>query len=314
MHEYTSKDPDFRPKKPSEVFRWAIWDRLTGRRKISPPGPGAPCVEPDLERIRNGSEDLLTWIGHASFLVRLGGRNVLIDPVMASKVGPFRRHSPPGLLPRQLPAIDLLLVTHSHYDHLDTRTLRRLDRTIPVRVPLGLRGFFRRRGFRDVEELDWWQTTTLPADKDDDGLRVTSVPARHWSSRLGPIDINSSLWGGFVVEGGGRCVYHAGDTGWFERFPEIGERFPELDVAMLPIGAYDPPWFMSAQHIDPEEAGRAFLQLGARRLVPMHWGAFQLSDERLGEPPERLRAFFAEHAPEHAEKVHILSVGESLGF
>ncbi|MEM8931910.1 MAG: MBL fold metallo-hydrolase [Acidobacteriota bacterium] len=314
MRRYTDHDPDYRPKDLATVLRWAVWDRLTGRRRIAPPGPGAPWVEIDVERLsREPDGGRVTWLGHASFLVQLGLANVLIDPVLGHRVGPYRRHSPPGIAPTALPPVHALLVTHSHYDHLDAWTVRRLDRSTPVRVPLGLGGFFRRRGFRDVDELDWWQHADL--DSPGGRLRVTLVPARHWSSRYGSIDLNTSLWGGFVIEGVGRSVYHAGDTGDFDQFARIGELVPDgFDLALLPIGAYEPAWFMEAQHMNPEQAGRAFLTVGARHMIPMHWGAFQLTDEALAEPPERLRRFWHAEDPGDGRAIWFPAVGEARDF
>ncbi len=302
---FTHKDPDHPPHRLATVLRWAIFDRLRGRRRVRPPGPGAPRV-PYRAGVHQQAGTHVTWIGHASFLLTLDGAHVLIDPVLSRRLGTYRRHVPPGLAAGDLPAIDLLLITHAHYDHLDVPTVELLPRETPVILPLGLGAFFRRRGFRRVRELDWWEGVEAGS------LTVTLAPARHWSRRT-PWDLNRSLWGGFLIEGvGGTRVYHAGDSAAFAGFAEIGRRFPGLDLAMLPIGAYEPAWFMEHSHMNPEQAGEAFLALGALRFLPMHWGTFQLTDEPLAEPLERLEAWWEAHAP--AGSLEALAVGESLSF
>ena len=303
---FTHLDPDHPPHQLATVLRWALLDRLTGKRRIAPPGPGAARVEPDLELLQQPARaPRVTWIGHASFLVQIGRRNLLVDPVMAPRLGLFYpRHVPPGLRIADLPPLDAVLVSHSHYDHLDAWTLRRLPRAPAVVVPLGLGRFFRRRGFTEVHELGWWDR--LPFRE----LVITLTPGRHWSRRTFT-DTNHSLWGGFVIEHAESSVYHAGDSAYFPGFAEIGRRFSGLDVALLPIGAYRPAWFMEHSHMNPEQAGRAFLDLGARLLVPMHWGTFQLTDESLAEPAERLCAWWRSNGP--ADRgLRRLAVGESL--
>lgn len=303
---FTWMDAGHRPHRLASVLRWGVLDRLTGARRVSPPGPGAPRIEPDLERLRDPSRvPRLTWLGHASFLGSLAGTSFLIDPVFAQRLGPlYRRHVPPALRPTELPRIDALLVTHSHYDHLDALAARHLPRTTPVFVPLGLGRWFERRGFDQVTELSWWETASAGS------LEITLTPARHWSKR-GLCDTNRALWGGFVLSGGNWSLYHAGDTAYVsEVFRQIGERW-RLTAALLPIGAYRPAWFMEVNHMNPEQAGRAFVELGARHLIPMHWGTFQLTDEPLREPPERLTAWWRRQLPPGGE-LHLLKVGETI--
>jgi L-ascorbate metabolism protein UlaG (beta-lactamase superfamily) len=261
---------------------------------------------PDLDRILgNRGEDWLTWIGHASFLGSIAGRRFLIDPVFSDHAGVcYRRSGAPGIRPDQLPPIDVVMVTHNHYDHLDAAAVDGLAGSVPVVAPAGLGEWLERRGRSHVVELEWWQQAEIG------GLAVTLVPACHWSRR-GLIDTNRSLWGGDVVEAAGRRVYHAGDTAAFPGFAEIGERFPGLDAAMLPIGGYEPAWFMEHHHLNPERAGAAFLELGARRLVPMHWGSFQLTDEPLLEPSERMRAWWRRQDPGDGRRLELLAVGET---
>lgn len=285
MPRYTNLNPAHRRPSRWEVLRWAVIDRITGRRKIAPAGPLPERVEPNLDLIHHtGDGTRLTWIGHASFLLSIAGAHVLIDPVFSGRVGgTYRRYTPPGLAADQLPAIDALLVTHSHYDHLDAKSVLALDRGVPVCTPAGLGNWFRKRDFRDVTELAWWEAKTLGP------LTISFVPARHWTQRS-LWDFNRSLWGGYVISAGAETVYHAGDSAWFDGFAEIGRRFPRIDCALLPIGGYQPGWFMERNHMTPEQAVDAFVQLGARMLVPMHWGTFRLTDEPICEPLERLKA------------------------
>ncbi|MEM9594160.1 MAG: MBL fold metallo-hydrolase [Acidobacteriota bacterium] len=305
-HRYTHVDPDHRPHSASTVFRWAVLDRLAGRRDIADPGPGAPRVDVDSARLRTPADrPRITWLGHASFLVQMASRTLLVDPVLASRLGPlYRRYTAPGLGPSELPDLDVILVSHAHYDHFDTWTLKRLDPGAAAVVPLGMGRWFRRRGFAEVHELGWWDRVEVR------GVEVTLVPARHWSRR-GLFDVNDSLWGGFVCRAGGGGVYHGGDSAYCDAFVEIGRRFPDLDVALLPIGAYEPAWFMEHSHMNPEQAGRAFLDVGAKALVPMHWGTFQLTDESLRAPAERLRTWWRQHGPAD-RRLAVMAVGETF--
>jgi len=288
------------------VLRWAVVDRLAGRRRASPARARVPRVEADRALLREppppGAPARLTWLGHASFLVQLDGVSLLVDPVLLDGIfGGIRRNLAPGLLLEDLPPIDAALVTHGHYDHLDLPTLERVG--APVVAGLGAGRVVRRAGLA-VQELGWWEETRVG------GVRVTFVPAQHWSRRT-LFDTNTALWGGFAIEGQPATVYHAGDTAWFDGFREIGARFPGIDAALLPIGAYDPAWFMERQHMNPEQAVRAFRELGARTLVAMHWGTFKLTDEPLDEPPRRLVAERVRLGLP-ADGVRVMAVGETL--
>ncbi|PIM66698.1 hypothetical protein CTU88_41875 [Streptomyces sp. JV178] len=226
----------------------------------------------------------VTWAGHASWVVRIGGLTVLTDPVWSRRIlGTPARITPVGVAWDALPRVDAVVISHNHYDHLDAPTLRRLPRVTPVFVPAGLGGWFRRRRFTRVTELDWWEAAEL------DGVRFDFVPAHHWSKRT-LTDTCRSLWGGWVLTASdGKRVYFAGDTGYGHWFSLIGRRHPGIDLALLPIGAYDPRWWLSDVHCDPEEAVRAFHDLGARRMAPMHWATFVLSAEPVLEPLTRVR-------------------------
>ena len=274
---------------------------------------GTRSPRDDADRIpvlRNGiapvavDETALTWVGHSTYLVRTGGACVLTDPVWSTRIpGVPRRVTPPGVAFSDLPPIDAVVISHNHYDHLDAPTIARLPRRTPVLVPTGLGGWFRRRGFTRVVELDWWESVEIA------GLTFDFVPARHWSRR-GPHDSCASLWGGWVITGPDRRLYHAGDSGYGPHFAEIGSRFPGIDVAMVPIGAYAPRWFMRPVHVDPEEAVQAVGDLGARRAASMHWGTFALTREPLMEPLTRLRKAWRE-AGRDPDDLWDLAVGET---
>ena len=281
-------------------------ERVRGRGRRSPATAPVPRVEPDLSLLRIppavGEPARLTWLGHASWLVQLDGVSLLIDPALRPTIAVgLRRNGPPGLTIGQLPRIDASLVSHNHYDHLDRPTLREVG--APIVAGLAMSRHF---GSADPKctELDWWESTQVGP------VKVTFVPSQHWSRR-GLADMNESLWGGFIIEGSTGRLYHSGDTAYFDGFKEIGRRFPGIDAAMLPIGAYDPAWFMERQHMNPEQATQAFVDLGARRFLAMHWGTFKLTDEPLLEPPERLRTEWARRRLD-PEAMGLLAVGETV--
>jgi L-ascorbate metabolism protein UlaG (beta-lactamase superfamily) len=290
----------------ANVFRWAVTDKVMGRRRRSPERAPVPRVDPDEALLAAppppGQPARLTWLGHASWLVQLDGVTLLIDPVLGDSIGGVvKRNVAPGLPPSRLPRVDASLVTHNHRDHLDLPSLQAAK--APVVAGLGLASFFEKRGL-PATELGWWQEAKVG------GVRVSFVPSQHWSRR-GLLDTNETLWGGFVIEGGGARIYHSGDTAYFDGFAEIGRRHPKIDAALLPIGAYDPSWFMERQHMNPEQAVRAFVDLGAAHFFAMHWGTFKLTDEPLLEPPERLDAEWQRLGLAPAAK-HVLAVGETV--
>ncbi|NDY42447.1 MBL fold metallo-hydrolase [Dissulfurirhabdus thermomarina] len=297
-----------------DFLRWR-WGRLWK----SIPGPEAyrfPRVHADPSRLRApGDAPSVTWIGHATVLLQVAGRNLLTDPHFSGRASPVgwagpRRVVPPGVPLADLPPIHGVLISHDHYDSLDRPTIQALLRrpgggATVFFVPLGLGPWLRDLGARRVVELDWWEAATL------DGLRVTAVPAKHWSKRA-LLGRNRTLWAGWVVEAPGLRFYFAGDTGYDPAlFREIGRRLGPFDLAAIPIGAYEPRWFMAPYHVTPEEALRIHLDVGARRSVAIHWGTFILTDEPLDEPPRRLaRARAAAGLPPGAFVV--LRHGETL--
>lgn len=269
---------NFRKPAGRQTLKWFLGWHDERRPRSPATGVAIPYVQNDGSSLYKSTTDTLTWIGQASFLIQMGGKNMLIDPVLSRSLGWIRRNSPPGLDWAALPGkIDIVFITHNHRDHMDSPTLKRLGPDPVYVVPKGLGIWFRKNGFPKVVEMSWWQQEEIA------GIDVTFVPAEHWSRR-GLSDINTSWWGGYVISKNGLCVYHSGDTGWFDGFAQIAAHFPHIDAAMLPTGAYAPRWFMRAQHIDPEEAVKAFKTLGAGQFVGMHWGTFKLSDEPLDEP------------------------------
>lgn len=284
-----------------------FWRRM--RASLRPRPGAAPAVPFDpmaLER-----NPAVTWVGHATFYVRLDGAAFLTDPVWSERASPFsfagpRRLVPPGVPLEALPRLDFALLSHDHYDHTDLPTVRRLAaHGVPFVVPTGLGALVREAGGRVAAELGWWDEVTIA------GVRVTCVPARHFSGR-GLTDRNRRLWAGFVVAGQTRRFYHPGDTALFDGFAEIGRRAGPIDLACLPIGAYEPRAMMGPVHLDPEEAVRAALDLDARAAVGMHFGTFDLSDEPLDEPPRR---FLAEaRARGLGDRAFVMAIGETRAF
>jgi L-ascorbate metabolism protein UlaG (beta-lactamase superfamily) len=270
-------------------------------------------AQPQLPPALNSGQVALTFVNHITFLLQFRGLNVLTDPVYSQRVSPFRSLGPrrvrnPGLPFDQLPPIHVVLITHNHYDHLDIETLLRLEAAHSPRfiTSLGNRAFLREFGLSAVDELDWWQS--LEAN----GATITLTPAQHWSSRR-PRNRNRTLWGGFLVRADGRLVYFAGDTGYGKHFRAIREKVGRVELALLPIGAYEPRWFMRDQHMNPEDAVRTHLDLDAKISVGTHFGCFQLTDEGIDDPPLELAAARERHgvAP---EAFQVLETGETRLF
>lgn len=289
----------------AEFARWQ-WERLRdGLPK--PPSThvagyaGFPVVRPDLELLRansGGDRTTVTWIGHATLFLQIGGLNVLVDPIFSDRAspvsfaGPKRRVALPARLD-ELPRVDLVLVSHNHYDHLDAPTVRALlvQPGGPPRfvVPLGIDAWLRAEGATRVDGLDWWDGVRVG------GVDVVLTPAQHWSSRT-PFDRNATLWGGFAVKAPGFTFWYSGDTGYAPIFEEIGRRVGRIDLAAIPVGAYEPRWFMKDQHVNPDEAVRIFREVGARAAIGVHWGTFELTDEALDDPIGALGAALDAHA------------------
>ena len=272
-------------------WRWQRERWSKGLPKIPPGGYHFEQSQPDVHWLRaNRSVDTITWIGHASFLLQLGGLNILTDPHLTERASPLafagpRRLVPPALALRELPHIDVVVISHNHYDHLDAGTVKHLAQQragSPLfLVPLGLKAWFNGRGMRHVIELDWWERTAHA------GLQFHLCPVQHWSARS-LWDRDKTLWGGWMVEASDFRFFFTGDTGYSRDFLDIAARFGPIDLAAIPIGAYEPRWFMQVMHVNPEEAVRIHLDLQARHSVAMHWGTFVLTDEPMDEPPHKL--------------------------
>lgn len=310
--------PDSEPRGWLDVLRWMGQRRMQSRAP-TPRRGSFPMAAPAISHPRAGVTDFAaTWIGHATVLLQYGGLNVLTDPVFSQRAFPVqwigpRRVMDPALQLDALPPLDIVLLSHSHYDHLDRLAVKRIARAHPQAtwiVPLGLGAYIRGWSVREIVELDWWQETRIS------GLRVTATPARHFSARrLG--DRNKTLWSGFAFEKDGTRSYFAGDTAYHPEFGEIGARCGPFDFVIIPIGAYDPRWFMHVVHVDPEEAVQIYQDLVAPHagtplplMLAIHWGTFRLTDEPMDEPPQRTAARW-QAARLDADRLWIARFGET---
>ncbi|MCS6780458.1 MAG: MBL fold metallo-hydrolase, partial [Geminicoccaceae bacterium] len=293
-----------------------FWRRL-GRPEAPPPLPPGH-VRPAREALAAFEDparpDAVLWLGHAGFLLRLSGRTILLDPFLsehASPLPPFgpRRFAPAALPAAALPSVDLVLLTHNHYDHLDWPTLEAValrDRPVLV-TTLGVGGYLEGLPFRAVYELDWHDRADLL------GLEITAIPAIHFSKRT-LFDRNRSLWCGFRLSDGRRTVQSAGDTAFGPVFAELARRYAPPDLLLVPIGAYEPRELMKGSHCTPEEAVAIGTTLGAERLLAMHWGTIALTDEPPFEPPERFRAAARTAGLEVARRTLVPAIGETLAL
>ena len=252
----------------TEVYLPSLFSPRRGQARR----PAFPAIE--------GDQLCLTWVGHASFLITWRGLNILVDPIWSLWLKIVKRIRHPGLSIDHLPAIDLVLVTHAHFDHLDRRTLRQVARAQPIIVPGGVGGLVRGLGFARVHELKIWESLVIG------DIEVTLTPCHHWGARV--LHDYYRGFGGFHLRLGSRTVYHCGDSAYFDGFTEIGSRLP-AEIALLPIGAYEAPSRREV-HMNPEEAVRAFKELGAQWMIPMHFGSFRLSYEPIDEPLHRLQS------------------------
>lgn len=273
-----------------KIFHWTA--SINSMKSAYQSHAGAGFVTPDLQKIDNPTphKTQVTWIGHSSFLIQYNGINILTDPVFSDRTSPVSfvgptRLSPLGLTFEQLPKIDYVLISHNHYDHLDTRSLIQLGDHPKYFVPLGIKQWFKNTKLNyTVNELDWWDTLKEPE------LKITSVPAQHFSSRT-LLDFNETLWCGWVIDfGQDRKIYFAGDTGFSKHFKEIGSRIGPMELSLIPIGAYEPRHILKHIHVNPEEAVKIHKDVKSKNSLGMHWGTFRLTGEPSLEPPRELRS------------------------
>jgi N-acyl-phosphatidylethanolamine-hydrolysing phospholipase D len=290
--------PDSEPHAFRDLLKWTR-ERRAQSRAPSPARGSLPTAAPVISHPRAAaSEFTATWIGHSTVLMQIGGMNVITDPVFSQRASPLQWAGPRRIMDAALsidalPPLDAILLSHNHYDHLDKVAVKQIVRANPNAtwiVPLELGAYIRPWGVRRIVELDWWQQASI------DRLRVTATPARHFTAR-GLRDRNRSLWCGFAVEIDDRRAYFAGDTAYHPAFGEIGARCGPFNFVMIPIGAYDPRWFMKIVHVDPDEAVQIYQDIIAPHpenrlplMLGIHWGTFRLTDEPVEEPPQRTAA------------------------
>lgn len=271
-----------------------------------------PWKKTELDLIKNPPDMLqVTWIGHATVLLQYRGINILTDPIFSDRTSPLgflgpKRHTPPSVKLRDMPPIDYVLISHSHYDHLDKKTVQQIGSNTQWLVPLGLRKWFIDTGVKNknITEFDWWDEINF------ENITITATPAQHWSSRS-LWDGSKTLWASWVLQIDDKIIWYSGDTGYNPfQFKEIGQKFNKIDLALISIGAYEPRWFMKDMHINPEEAVQIHQDIGSQYSIAVHWGTFQLSAEPIDDPPLKLKnALTQKGIP--AEKFEILDIGET---
>ncbi len=307
---FTNVWPPYRQTSVTKGSLWflsTLFDRKENR---------LPSVRPiDVDDLQLPASNVeLTWIGHSTLLIRTPNASILVDPIFSERAsplsfaGPKREPALPIML-TDLPPIDVVILSHDHYDHLDHATVETLSQLYDplFLVPLGLAVTVTKWGARRVAELDWWQYVEI------EGIRYHCVPAKHFSGRS-LFDRNETLWAGWYIEAsdGDTRLFYAGDTGYAPHFTEVRERLGVPQIAVLPIGAYLPPWLMQPVHVNPDEALQAFGDLGSDHMIPVHWGTFDLSEEPLHAPADTLRRLVSERSLE--DRVHLLYVGETWRY
>lgn len=264
-------------------------------------------------------DPVITWIGHATCLIQVGGCNILTDPIFGNLSIIHRRILPPGISLDKLPKIDFILISHNHIDHMDSNSLLAIQRRFPnatVLVPKGDKTWFDRRGFAACYEHTWWEQRSFLVRKESDAhITFSFLPTAHWSGR-GFFDKDKSLWGSWMIEYGDHHIYFAGDTCFSDHFDEIAKEFPCVDIGLLPIGPGEPRELLKHGHMDYQEAGSSFLVLGAKHLVPMHWGTFSYYGvEHFDSPINHMQHWWLQHADKLIGKqLHCAKVGQTIAF
>jgi len=304
----------FNPWMPMEekgFLRFLKWKLSPSREYTSQEREFLPSFIPGAaERVATMAEgDIVLWVGHATFLIRLASQFWLTDPMLSDRALLPRRKIRPAMTPEELKGLGTarlnVIISHNHYDHLDRRTVEALPDNTRFFVPLGMKEFVTKLGKNNVVEMDWWQSVDA-----GDGTRVVCLPAQHWSRRIGQA-ANSTLWASFLIISPNNTVYYGGDSGYFIGFREIGRRYPGIDYALIPVTAYHPRWFMHYAHMDIDECIDAFDDLRARYFVPTQWGTFHLGDDPPGFPALDLKTRIAARNLDPSRFL-IMDIGEIL--
>lgn len=284
-----------------DLLKWKFSDNPYEDEKKQK--PDFKVMRPDFKKLERQKDDWFVWLGHSTVLMRVGGLVIMTDPVFWDVNFLVKRATPFPVEPDSLPKVDIVLISHGHYDHLNTRSVQFLkERFDPLFITgPGFEDYFRSLGVKKHAPLNWSESI------DEGGVKITALPVQHWSKRS-INDNNRMLWCGYLVESGGRKYYWTGDTGYFKGFREIGEKYGPIDIFFGPIGSYEPRWFMKDNHMDPEEALRAAQDLKAKVFVPIHWGTFDLTDEPLDLPPKKVKEL---HKPEYGFELRLLDHGGS---
>jgi N-acyl-phosphatidylethanolamine-hydrolysing phospholipase D len=294
-----------------DFLKWRYERSSSKLPSLDPKDYSFPILENDGSILReNQNRFSATWIGHATTLIQIDGKNILTDPIWSERCSPVSfagpvRYTPPGIKMEDLPPIHIVLISHNHYDHLDLPTLKELEKRFSPIFIVGLKNkrLLTGEGIKNVVELDWWD------DVSREGLLFSFTPTQHFSAR-GVFDRNETLWGGYVVSGKKNRFYFSGDTGYFDGFKVISDKFPNIDLAILPIGAYEPRWFMKPVHMNYEDSVKAFIDLKAKLILPMHYQTFILTDEALDEPLKLTKQEFIKNQI-LLEKFIDLKIGET---
>ncbi|MDH4227268.1 MAG: MBL fold metallo-hydrolase [Deltaproteobacteria bacterium] len=261
-------------------------------------------VATDFDTLEKTGSDYAVWLGHSTVLIKAGGKRIITDPVFFDVTFFIKRKAPFPVELDKLPKIDYVLISHGHYDHLSTKSIEYLiRRDNPVFVTAnGYKKYFEKRGTSKNTVIDWFESFS------SSGVKITALPSQHWSKRT-LTDNNRMQWACFLIEANGKKIFWIGDSGYYEGYKELGEKFGPVDVLFAPIGAYEPRWFMQPYHMNPEEAHEVTKELKAKILIPIHWGTFDLTDEPLFAPPERIKAAFQSNNP-GPENLKLLTPGE----